>query len=470
LIGFELLQGCQGFDLDFEMDGGYVGLLPRKLYSDAASYKSTQIRARIYADHVHYPYNGRFSGDDVDVNIEAHDCGRNFFIYGVTHNRISVLSVNQQSTSLIKAYSGYGCDTVDVKYTDRTSTDCTAAAPVMSVHFGDSTPAAHRNIKIDVNLKNPSGNPWLNAVSFCKYSDGGSTPDSTGRGHVLDGVVISGVSDNTGVAEPHITQGDGAFASADVVRNFSIENFTGLGTSANIQPSFPPFSGTSVWKGVICENNISTLTGTGGKIVFVGCKAKNFTTSTGQTDAHDYIGCEITDGTLQNTADNKSFVNTKLVSAVKNITAASTRSGSFKTGIQVHRASKTLSGSLTGTNNIFFIAPALANGAFFRLKYFLVADLTDFAAVSRDETAGIKSFSATMNGSGVWTSQLAVANEVTERTQGTASVMTVSLVDGSSAGAYIAVACTNYNASGSRGYFELEMICMATAETELTAA
>jgi hypothetical protein len=470
LIGFQLLQGCYGFDVDFSMDGGQIGFQCKKASGDSATYKSSQIKVRIHADHVHYPYNGQFSGENVDVDIEAISCGRNFFIYGVSHNRINVRSVDQQVTSLIKAYSGYGCDTVDVKYTDRTSTSCVAAAPVMAVEFGDSTAAAHRNIKINVNLKNPSGAPWSNAVSFNKYSDGGTTPDSTGRGHVLDGFILSGISDNTGVSEPHVDQGQGAFASADVIRNFSIENFTGLGTSANIQPEFPPFVGQSVWKNVTCESNINTGTGTGGKVVFVGCKAKNFTTATNVTDTHDYIGCEITDGTLQNVADNKCFVNTKVVSSVKSATSGSSKAATWKTGVVMLRSVKTLSGDLTGTNNIFLIAPALATGAYFRLKYFLVADAADLSVATRDETSGTKSFSATMNGSGTWEAQLAVANDVTERTQGTASVITVSLVNGSSAGAHIAVACTNYNASGSRGYFELEMICMSTADIELTAA
>lgn len=120
-------------------------------------------------------------------------------------------------------------------------------------------------------------------------------------------------------------------------------------------------------------------------------------------------------------------------------------------------ASKALTGDLTGTNNVFFVRPPAGGGAYYRLTYALVADQADTSAATRDETYGIKSFSATMNSSGTWTSQTAAANEVTERTLGTASAVTVSLVNGTSAGGHIAVACTNYSGSSARGTFYLDV-------------
>ena len=79
------------------------------------------------------------------------------------------------------------------------------------------------------------------------------------------------------------------------------------------------------------------------------------------------------------------------------------------------------------------------------------------------QTIGIKSFTNYTNSNGIWNSGastlIAVGDEVTERTTGTASVITVSFVNGTSAGAYIAVACTNYNNANAKAMFELEAIC-----------
>jgi hypothetical protein len=465
LSAFELLEGCSNFDISVEIDGGLSAVKSTRAFDDPLTYNSSNIKVNVVAVRTHYPYLSQFSGDDIDVEINGTECGRNFFLYGTNGVKMRVHSKNQQSTSLIQAYNGYGNSDVSVYYYDRDSDDCQPAAPVMAIEWGDSTPARHSNIDIRLDVKNPTAAPWGNTISMAKYSDGGGTPDSTGRGHVLDGFRISGVSDNTGVAgKNHFNWEAGLFASPDVQRGVVVENFTALGTDASMLFSLPVLSSPAVFNGVECETNINTSNGTTTKCIFVGCKMANFCTFLADTSAHDYISCVVTDGTSQNLEDNKTFINTSVVGVMKNAPSVLPRDK------VVLRATKTLTGSLTGTNNIFKVSPALASGAVFRLKYALVADGQDFDPLTRDETFGIKSFSATMTGLGIWEAQLAVADEVTERTQGTASAVTVSLVDGDATGAHIAVACTNYSTAAARGYFEIEMISMSgLLESEIKA-
>lgn len=452
LTYFKLSEGGVGCEVDLDMTGGLIGLNPTKLYTDPASYSSRQIRGRIKASGTFYPYTGQFSGDDVDLNIDADTCGRNFFIYGVKNNTLNVQSVNQQVTSLIKSYDGYGCDTVYVNFNDRSSTANQPAAPRIGVQWGDLTAATHSNINLNINVKNPSGSPWGNTVGFAKYSDGGSTADSVGRGHQLLGFRLTGNSDNTDTSANHVNWEAGAFVKTgtpDVQSGIEVGPLRLIGSSNAASFGLTGLTGHAVFSSVWSDHNVYTDNGLNGKAIFLGCKAQNFTSGTSNTDMHDYIGSIIDVGSLQNTNDNKRFFSTYYI--------AGNKSGTFAL-----RESKKILGNLTVTANIFKIA-ALSTGARFRLKYYLIADQSDFSAGTRSETYGIKNFTVAISGAGAMTIETAVGAEVTERTQNTASVLTVSLVNGTSAGCYIAMTATNYSGANAVGVFELEMLSMSAA-------
>jgi hypothetical protein len=60
---------------------------------------------------------------------------------------------------------------------------------------------------------------------------------------------------------------------------------------------------------VVYDSALNVAGNTTGKVILIGVKAPNFTQSTSDTFKHDYIGCNITNGSTQSLT-NKNFVNT----------------------------------------------------------------------------------------------------------------------------------------------------------------
>jgi hypothetical protein len=313
LVAFQFTQGCKNITLDVEVVGGMMAVNPTKLFNDIDGYRSRQFRGRIVATGVYYPWAAQFSGDDSDLRIDSDTCGRSYYVYGTNNHKLHVRAKNQQATSLIWAFNGFGCRDIEVKFVDRDSDSNQTAAPRMQIGWGDSTAATHANLSFDIDVKNPSGSPWAQNIEFVKYSDGGTTPDSTGRGHVLDGFRLSGVSDMPAGVN-HIGMGAGAFAASDICRNFRVKDFTGYGsTSAFSLGAASPIgqlSGRAMFENVKVGHNIYAVNGTNGEVVFVACEALNFSTATTDTDVHTLISCNASDGSVQSVLSSKTFVNT----------------------------------------------------------------------------------------------------------------------------------------------------------------
>lgn len=447
-----LTQGGSQLNVKLNLIGGFEGINSYKLSTDPVSYQFSGITGTIKAYGVYYPYVGTFSGNNVDLILEEENCGRSFFIYGVAHNKFRLWTKNSQNTALIKSYSGYGCQNVDVDWTDTQSTLNLPAAPRLSIEWGDSTPATHSDIRVNVNWINPAASPWGNSLGFAKFSDGGGTPDSTGRGHRLYGFKLTGFSDNTGTSANHVNWEAGAFSptgTPDLMTGYEIGPFVALGTNNSM--SFAMYAlGTAVFSAVQTQQNIYTDNGSQGRVLFSGCQAVSYTSATNNTDVHNYLYCNIAapvgGGNLQAYDNQKTFMQTQINSL------------GYVTGGKTQTSSASLSGNLTGTNNIFKLVPVGGNSFQFMLKYYLTGNQNETNPLLKNETYGIKWFSAFLDASGIWTIQTAVANMVTERTLNTASVLTVSLVNGTSSSAFIAVAATNYNASTAAGFFDVTML------------
>ena len=443
-----LTQGGSLLNVNLNLIGGFEGINAFKLNTDPASYEFSGITGTIKSYGVYYPYVGTFSGNNVDLILEQENCGRPFFIYGVNHNKFRLYTKNIQVTALIKAYNGYGCQNVDVDWTDVDSTSNQPAAPRLSIEWGDSTAAIHSDIRINVNWKNPAASPWGNSLGFAKFSDGGGTADTTGRGHRLYGFALTGFSDNTGTAVNHVNWEAGAFSTSgtpDLMTGYEIGPYVALGS--NNAMSFAMYAlEVAVFSSVSTQHNIYTDNGSQGRVLFNNCQAVSYTSASNNTDQHTYLYSNIASnpaGGLQAYDISKRFVETQINTA------------GYVTGRTTQTESNSKLGDLTSSQNIFKLYPISGNSMMFTLKYYLTNDQSDSNPVTKSETYGIKSFTAFFNGFGILTLQTAVADMVAERTQNTASVLTVSLVNGTSAGAFIAVSATNYNGANAMGSFEL---------------
>jgi hypothetical protein len=448
LIFVILTQGGSQLNVNLNMIGGFEVINAIKAFNDPVSYQFSGITGTIKAYGIYYPFIGAFSGCNVDLILEAENCNRPFFIYGVSHNKLRLYTKNMQGTALIKAYNGYGCQNVDVDWTDINSTSNLPAAPRLAIEWGDSTAAIHSDIRINVNWKNPSASPWGNSLGFAKYSDGGGTPDFTGRGHRLYGFKLTGFSDNSGTAVSHVNWEAGGFdtsGTADLMTGYEIGPFIALGN--NNAMSWSMFAlGTAVFNSVTTQQNIYTSNGSQGRVMFNNCQANAYTGASNVTDQHAYFYSNIaSDPNTSPQAYNvsKRFVETQINSA------------GYVTGRTTQTESNSRIGNLTVSQNLFKLYPVSGNSFMLTLRYYLTGDQAETNPLLKDETYGIKSFTAFLDSSGNWTLQTAVANMVAERTLNTAAVLTVTLVNGTSAGAFIAVSATNYSGVSAMGSFEL---------------
>lgn len=470
---FRFFGACSNIDANLETQGGSDGL---RFYAPPAtdsSLKSENIRVNIIATNTHKPLACAMSGNGVRATIKATGCGRNYYIYGVNDHQVHIRSKNQQVTTPLAAFNGEGCSDIEVWCYDRESDNCQAAAPHIQLVYGDSTPATHRNIKVHLNVKNNAGKPFGHSFSLGKYLNGdGITVDNTGRGHVLDGLYLTGSSEQVAGVN-HFNESFGQFAvtgTPDIVRNWCFDDLTGLGSgNFNVSFTLKCLVGVAVAKNIYCAGGSVRWAGnTTSKIVMTAVDASELCDSTTDISRIEYIGCNARNGTQQSYV-NKTFHGTWIATAFKN-------GGDI--GHQLHPACalsavRRIDGDLTGTVNVFRYKSTSA-GALFRLKWYAVADRGQITTGTRSETEGVITFTAGHNSVGTWWQILAPAAEAGPRSNGTATAVTVSLVNGSAAdGGYIAVSFTNYNGTNARATLVLEAIVAkdkAFDSVELAAA
>lgn len=300
LIAVKLVDNCQNFELNVSMSGGrnavWVSADP------ALSQTSAQLgRVTVKATNVLYPYAGTYSGDQVHADIYADTCGRNFFIYGVHSNWITVKSKNQQITSLLSNGGGayiVGCRDIWVDFYDRDST-VGLAAPLVEMVFNTS-PVTYQNIHFNFDVYCPAGQPFNTTFRFVK------TDSSTG--HVVDGFSITGRSEHSnGLANAHIATG-GTFAAPDVMRNVNIHDFYCTGNNTFFGFPVQIMDGpTAIFQNVVCETIMNLGNGSVGNPLLISCKTPY---ADAGTNRHTYVNCEFT--SASQTTTNKTIFNSSI--------------------------------------------------------------------------------------------------------------------------------------------------------------
>lgn len=232
LSWFKFVSGCKGIQADVNFDGGLHGFHFYRNYGEAATFSTSDIWLSIKAKQIYYAELHERSGDNVETRVDAVDCGRAFFIFGGGNNITAAITAKNSFGFLISSDSaGNGAENITINYRDRDSDKNKAGNWRCGLQFYNQRPAVFRNIKINLDVRNRASSPFYDTFVINKVTDSGGQ-DKIGRGHVLDGLIITGVSEQVDRRNHIITYG--AFAAPDVVRNFQISDFSGIGHGASI--------------------------------------------------------------------------------------------------------------------------------------------------------------------------------------------------------------------------------------------
>jgi hypothetical protein len=323
-------QGCTVVNIDATFTGGWAALRPWKANADADTYKSTNIRANIVTTNVERPLSAEYSGDNSEYRITSTNSGRSFIIYGVrgVDIRLRQTDTTLSGSAQIGAYGGKGCEDVRIWIQDRDAIKSSTAIPVLDLQFSDATAAYHRNIELYFDVLANAGNPPGNIFEIAKY-DNASAADSTGRGHVLDGLLVSGVMESWS-SRGAIGQ-IGAFASTDIVRRVRFRDISCPATTGNAIT----FAAGNALQGTIELSNCYLVAGkvnvsnTTGRTLMTGVRAVDLNTSTADTSPQNFTNCVVT-GATTTSRKSKTIVNSLMAGVNEQIV-----SGYYMTSLTV---------------------------------------------------------------------------------------------------------------------------------------
>ena len=264
-----MVRGCRPVEMfgananlyiDIDVTGGAFGLQCLQTSGAITAAAHTRgVRGRIRTFHTYYGFNAAWSGDEVDLALDCQDAHRSFFIYGVSNVHIRARVRDQQASSIITAYEGYGCSDVFVEYYDRETTDSNNDV-ALYLSWSDTTAATHRNINMHFDVNNPTVDGWGTTLRMAKLDAG--APDAVDRGHALYGWVISGVMQQTaGKAQ---ADNQGTFSGTEVQQNVTLENLSiidGTGFTLGLSVYAQPFLMKSVVSNVTISSGVPASEG-----------------------------------------------------------------------------------------------------------------------------------------------------------------------------------------------------------------
>lgn len=276
---FELVTGCEGFHIDAEIEGGLEGVEMVRAFNDPVADRCRHYTLKLKCTSTHYPVVGAFSGDDGVIQLDSTDGIRDFFFYGASHVDLRVRAKNPAGTSLITSFSGYGCDNFKLDYYDRDST-AHIDLPRVQVSWADQTAATHRDLDLHFDVAAVAGSAGVPFLCFGKYDNAGS-PDTTGRGHRLEGFTLSYRStqitgaNHIGILDASVFSSSG---TPDVVKNMRVRDSIGTGASVSDDWSFitPVLLDVFVFDHVHYDSPLVCNNTTHGRVAFKDCTATAF--------------------------------------------------------------------------------------------------------------------------------------------------------------------------------------------------
>jgi hypothetical protein len=205
---------------------------------------------------------------------------------------------------------------VDLKYVnvDSTTNDLSINCVRVEYQDGQTYNGFFKNIKVDFNIQTSVGVTAL-GYAFGISKTANDLPDPTDRGHVLDGVTLTGNINNPsgrGIAMLYI----GTWGAGEFVRNIKIDNLRCF-SGATVNMNLPSLKDVATIQNFTSNTAVETTGNAVGKIVYSNCDVDGATTSnTANSSLIDYHSCNIRSATNQsliNKAFFNSYVGTRLI-------------------------------------------------------------------------------------------------------------------------------------------------------------
>lgn len=256
-----------------------------------------------------YGINCQFSGDGLFArNVVSDAPHRTYLVYGVRNHDVQITSKDQDSDdAIIGAFEGVGCEDMRLRYANTASTNASEAAACVAIQFGDTTPAQIRKVAVEYGITWPAAGYFGYGLRIAKYSDP-STFDTVDRGHLLEGLTLSGKGVGGGGTASLPVRVDGTWGAGETMRNLTFRDLTWIGT-ANPEVVLDSLKDRALLLNVVSDVNVYVRGAAAGVITLVGCKAASLCADNADDTPMLYIGCDITDAANQSFT-NKSFVDT----------------------------------------------------------------------------------------------------------------------------------------------------------------
>ncbi len=294
-------KGCSNIAMPYNKVSGMLsGVILSRLPSDPESYHVRNVNiGTLLVDHCYYGFNTQHTGRDVTINELVTDTiHRSYFVYGARNHKVNITSRNDYANDCyINAFNGYGCEDLWIKYTNTESTRSSDFANHVTIAWGDTIPATHRGIHLDVNIVyQPGQQSGASGIYLFKY-DEQNKPDVKDRGHRLEDFTITGsirgAPHHAGAFPvytlPTCNWGDGDFWSNIRISDLKIIN------SKNSLFRLTSLVDTATITNLSSERPFMVKVNPRGKAIFINSDSTQFTESATDNSYHEYISCRITD-------------------------------------------------------------------------------------------------------------------------------------------------------------------------------
>lgn len=224
-VWVDLLDNCDDFDVrGYHQSGIGLRVATTDMTDDTKRAHGGYIDLRGYAQSRVVDFQQ--SGDNVRGNIMGDSGFRCYLAYGVTNHDIHVRNRNGVDAQVIVQAWDRPTSNITIKYTDVDTTVSRDGAQMVALYFIGPNPQIMRNINVTLDiLYGGSTVHQGNGFSINKYAASGGAPDTTDRGHILDGLVLRGRVDGrsfTGDTSQPIVTG-GTWGSGEIWRNIDID-------------------------------------------------------------------------------------------------------------------------------------------------------------------------------------------------------------------------------------------------------